>query len=671
MLQDVACRIKVLKDEINEHNYRYYVLDEPAIPDSEYDRLLRELESLEAAHPDLITVDSPTQRVGSEPSSAFATVIHEMPMLSLANAFNDGEVEAFDRRVRERLEIKEVCYVAEPKLDGLAISMIYENGRLVRAATRGDGTRGEDVTSNVRTIASVPLHLRGKDYPSILEVRGEVYINKEGFRRLNQRQENAGQKTFANPRNAAAGSLRQLDPKITATRPLSIYCYSVGKVEGYDLPDHHYDILQCMKIWGMPVSPDIQLVKGVQGCLNYYHHIEQKRPNLPYEIDGVVYKVNDRGQQEKLGFVSRAPRWAIAHKYAPDEEITTIQDIEVQVGRTGALTPVARLEPVFVGGVTITNATLHNQDEIERKDIRIGDTVIVRRAGEVIPEVVRVIPERRPDDARQFQMPKHCPVCGSDVIRPQGEAVARCTGGLFCAAQQIRAILHFASRRAMDIEGLGEKLVEQLVNDQLVNHVADLYHLTKDQLMTLERMGKKSAENLLQALEKSKSITLERFIYALGIREAGEATARSLARHFRTIEALERADHEALQQVPDIGPVVAANIVTFFRQAHNQEVIKKLLDAGVNWPVNSDDEPQSSTLEGKTFVITGTLASMSRQEARDKLQALGAKVTGSVSKKTDYVVVGADPGSKADKANELQIPVLDEKALFALLEIGR
>ncbi len=667
MSDEFDSKIQSLREQINEHNYRYYVLDNPGIPDAEYDRLMCELEQLENSHPDLITTDSPTQRVGAEPSSVFSEVIHEIPMLSLGNAFDESEVNDFDRRVRERIGSDVIEYVAEPKLDGLAISLMYENGKLIRAATRGDGTRGEDVTSNIRTINAIPLHLRGTDYPPVVEVRGEIYMDKKGFQKLNQRQEKAEEKVFANPRNAAAGSLRQLDPKITATRPLAIYCYSVGKVEGIDLPDKHYDILMLLKDWGLPVSKEVRIKKGADGCLVYYKLIEKKRQSLPYEIDGVVYKVNDLKQQEELGFVSRAPRWAIAHKFAPEEEITIIRDIDVQVGRTGALTPVARLEPVFVGGVTVTNATLHNQDEIDRKDIRIGDTVIVSRAGDVIPKVVSVLIDRRPDDVRKFVMPTECPVCGSDVFRQEGEAVARCSGGLFCPAQQVGAILHFSSRRAMDIEGLGDKLVEQLVADELVSNVADLYQLTKDQLISLERMAEKSADNTLQALEKSKSTTLDRFIYALGIREVGEATARSLAMHFGDLNSLEQATQEDLENVDDVGPIVAEHLSTFFQQNHNQEVIEKLIAANIHWPEIEIDNQQTQTLKGKVFVITGTLESLSRQEAKEKLQGQGAKVTGSVSEKTDYVVVGADPGSKADKGKDLSITILDEEAFLGLI----
>ena len=671
MSEDIAKKVDSLRREINEHNYRYYVLDDPNVPDAEYDRLMRNLQTIEKSHPDLITEDSPTQRVGSEPSGAFSEVTHEIPMLSLGNAFDEVEVANFDRRVRERLDVESIAndieYVAEPKLDGLAISLMYENGKLIRAATRGDGTRGEDVTSNIRTIKAIPLHLRGGDLPPVLEVRGEIYMDKKGFQQLNQRQEKAGEKVFANPRNAAAGSLRQLDPKITATRPLAIYCYSVGKVEGLELPEKHFDILMQLKDFGLPVSTEVKVVKGPEGCLAYYKEIEKKRQSLPYEIDGVVYKVNDLQQQDELGFVSRAPRWAIAHKFAPEEEITIIRDIDVQVGRTGALTPVARLEPVFVGGVTVTNATLHNQDEIDRKDIRIGDTVIISRAGDVIPKVVRVLTDRRPDDVRKFIMPTECPICGSDVVRSEGEAVTKCTGGLFCSAQQMGAVIHFASRRAMDIEGLGDKLVEQLVAEKLVSNVADLFKLTKDQLISLERMGEKSAENILQALEKSKSTTLDRFIYSLGIREVGESTARSLAMHFGDLNSLEKATQEDLESVDDVGPIVAEHINTFFQQDHNQEVIEQLIAANVHWPKIEVNDQQTQTLKGKVFVLTGTLTLFSRQEAKEKLQALGAKVTGSVSKKTDYVVVGADPGSKADKANDLSIPVLDEETFLEMI----
>ena len=661
-------RIQQLRDEINHHNYCYYVLDNPEIPDAEYDRLLRELKSLESEHPELVTPDSPTQRVGAEPVKEFDEVRHEIPMLSLDNAFSDEEVSDFDRRVRERLEIDTVEYAAEPKLDGLAISILYENGSLVRAATRGDGVTGEDVTHNVRTIDSVPLRLMGTDYPPVLEVRGEVYMPKQGFEALNRRAREKGEKEFVNPRNAAAGSLRQLDPRITAERPLAMYCYGVGRVEGLELPPTHMKILECLRHWGLRVSPEIKKVKGVKHLLDYYRDLGERRNDLPYEIDGVVYKVNQLEQREVLGFVSRAPRWAIAHKFPAQEEMTRLLDIEVQVGRTGAITPVARLEPVFVGGVTVSNATLHNQDEINRKDVRVGDTVIVRRAGDVIPEVVSVVLAKRPKNAKRFTMPTKCPVCGSEVIRPEGEAVARCSGGLFCAAQRKEAIKHFASRKAMDIDGLGDKLVEQLCDQGLIHDVSDLYSLSQEQLAGLERMGDKSAQNLVEALEKSKKTTLARFLYALGIREVGEATAQGLANYFTELGAIQHADEETLQQVPDVGPVVAAHIHAFFRQSHNLEVIENLIKAGVHWPAIKRPAASQQPLEGKTIVLTGTLFVMSRDEAKQRLQSLGAKVTGSVSKKTDLVVAGAEAGSKLTKAEQLGVEVMDEAGFTALLK---
>lgn len=664
---NVEQRIQQLRDEINYHNYRYYVEDSPEIPDAEYDRLLRELQALEAQHPELVTPDSPTQRVGAEPVKAFGEVKHPIPMLSLDNAFSDDEVAEFDRRIRERLGIEQVEYVAEPKLDGLAVSMLYEDGRLVRAATRGDGITGEDVTHNVRTIASVPLRLMGKDYPARLEVRGEVYMPKEGFEALNQRAREKGEKEFVNPRNAAAGSLRQLDPRISAERPLAVYCYGVGLVEGRELAPTHTGVLEQLQHWGLRVSPEIKPVTGMDQLLAYYDGLARRRADLPYEIDGVVYKVNRLDQRERLGFVSRAPRWAIAHKFPAQEEITRLLDIEVQVGRTGAITPVARLEPVFVGGVTVSNATLHNQDEINRKDVRVGDTVIVRRAGDVIPEVVSVVLSKRPKNAKRFTMPMQCPVCGSDVIHAEGEAVARCSGGLFCAAQRKEAIKHFASRKAMDIDGLGDKLVEQLCEQGLVRDVADLYSLTREQLAGLERMGEKSAQNLSEALEKSKETTLARFLFALGIREVGEATARNLAGYFTTLEAIRSASEEELQQVPDVGPVVAAHIRAFFQQPHNLEVIDKLLRAGVQWPVIERRGTAALPLQGKTVVLTGTLSEMTRDEAKQRLRALGAKVTGSVSKKTDLVIAGAEAGSKLNKAEQLGVEVADENGFIALL----
>lgn len=663
-------RAAALREQINYHNYRYYVLDNPEIPDAEYDRLLRELEALEAEYPDLVTPDSPTQRVGAAPLKAFSEVRHEVPMLSLSNAFSEEELQAFDRRARERLDLEQVTYAAEPKLDGLAISLLYEHGVLVRGATRGDGTTGEDVTQNVRTIDSVPLRLLGKGYPARLEVRGEVILSKRSFAGLNRRQEQHGEKTFANPRNAAAGSLRQLDSRVTASRPLEMYCYGVGLAEAGSLPDRHSEILEQFGDWGLRVSPEIKVVKGWEGCNDYYQSMLARRDQLPYEVDGVVYKVDRIAQQETLGYVSRAPRWALAHKFPAQEEMTTLLAIDVQVGRTGAVTPVARLEPVSVGGVTVTNATLHNQDEIERKDVRIGDTVIVRRAGDVIPEVVSVVTSRRPKHARKFKMPEKCPVCGSDVVRLEGEAVARCTGGLYCAAQRREAIRHFASRRAMDIDGLGEKLIEQMDEKGLIRDIADLYSLTLEQIAGLERMGEKSARNLLDALENSKSTSLPRFIYALGIRLVGEATAQALAAHFGDLDPLQKASTEELQQVADVGPVVAESVYRFFREKHNQEVIRKLRN-NVRWEPVETKPGRTRPLAGKTFVLTGALSSMTRDEAGDRLQALGAKVTGSVSGKTDYVVVGEEPGSKADKARGLGVEMLDEDAFLELLEKGR
>ncbi len=659
-------RVEALREQIRHHNYRYYVLDDPEIPDAEYDRLLRELQQLEARHPELVTADSPTQRVGAEPVRAFGEVKHEVPMLSLDNAFSDDELADFDRRIHDRLKTDQpVDYAAEPKLDGLAVSLLYEQGVLVRGATRGDGYTGENITSNVRTIQSIPLKLLGKGYPKRLEVRGEVILSHAGFRELNQQAEQQGHKPFANPRNAAAGSLRQLDPAITAQRPLEFYCYGTGLVEGGALPDRHIDTLERLRDWGVRVYAGIRRVKGLEGCLDYYHAMEEKRAGLPFDIDGVVFKVDRLDLQQQLGFVSRAPRWAIARKFPAEEELTVVEDIDVQVGRTGAITPVARLKPVFVGGVTVTNATLHNIDEVHRKDVRKGDTVIVRRAGDVIPEVVSVIKERRPKGTRPFKLPKKCPVCGSDIERIEGEAIARCTGGLYCEAQRKEGIKHFASRKAMDIDGLGDKLVEQLVDEKLVEDVADLYSLTQKELAGLERMGEKSAANLIAALEKSKQTTLDRFLYALGIREVGEATARSLAQHFGSLEAIMQADMEALEAVPDIGPIVAQHIVHFFEQRHNREVIDKLLKAGIKWPVVKKAAKQP--LAGRTYVITGTLASMSREQAKAKLLALGAKVAGSVSSRTTAVIAGEKAGSKLAKAESLGVPVLSEDEFLKLV----
>jgi len=666
--EKIKQRINELREQIDHHNYLYYVLDSPEIPDAEYDRLLRELQELENENPELITPDSPTQRVGAKPLSEFGEVKHEIPMLSLSNAFEDEEVLSFDRRAREKLKVDEIEYAVEPKLDGLAISLLYEDGRLTRGATRGDGTTGEDVTQNVRTIEAIPLKLRGKGYPVRLEVRGEVIMTKKGFDRLNEAQRKADAKIFANPRNAAAGSLRQLDSKVTASRPLSFYCYGVGLVEDAELPDRHSETLKQLREWGMRTNPETRVVKGIQDCLKYYAAMQDKRDSLDYEIDGLVYKVNRVDQQEALGFVSRAPRWAIAHKFPAQEEMTTLIGIDVQVGRTGALTPVARLEPVHVGGVTVSNATLHNQDEIERLDARVGDTVIIRRAGDVIPQVVSVVTSKRKGNPKKYHLPKKCPVCGSDTVRHEGEAVTYCTGGLFCAAQRKQAIKHFASRRAMDIEGLGDKLVDQLVDEEYIYDAADLYSLSEAQLVQLERMAEKSAQNLIQALDKSRTTTLPRFIYALGIHDVGEATARALAMHFGSLDAVMHADEETLMAVPDIGPVVADSIRRFFKQKHNREVINKLLKAGIEWPDIEVKSAEELPLQGKTFVLTGTLSSMSRDEAKAALMALGAKVTGSVSKKTDYVVVGEDPGSKADKAEQLGIEMLDETAFQKLIK---
>jgi DNA ligase (NAD+) len=664
---EIAQRADALRGKINYHNNRYYVLDDPEISDAEYDKLFRELQSLEHDYSALITSDSPTQRVGAAPLAEFGEVKHIIPMLSIKNAFTEEEVRNFDRQVREGLQVEEVTYTAEPKLDGLAVSLVYDDGVLVRASTRGDGYTGEDITQNVRTIHSVPLRLLGENYPQRLEVRGEVYMPKRSFHELVKKQEARGEKMAVNPRNAAAGSLRQLDPRITAGRGLAIYCYGIGQIAGGYVPDHHSAVLDCLEEWGLRVSKERKVVRGVEGCLNYYTKMGDRRSTLAYEIDGVVYKVDDLRQQQALGFRIREPRWAVAHKFPAEEAMTKVLDIQVQVGRTGALTPVARLDPVFVGGVTVSNATLHNEDEIHRKDVRIGDTVIIRRAGDVIPEIVSVVKERRPSDTHIFHLPKHCPICDSDVVRVEGETAARCSGGLYCAAQRKEAIRHFASRRAMDIEGLGEKLVDQLVEQGLVKNVADLYSLTLEQLSSLERMGDKSAENMLHALDKSKSTTLPRFLYALGIREVGEATAQTLANHFGELEAVTKADIDKLQNVPDIGPVVAQQIVAFFHEHHNREVIEKLRSAGIHWP-NIERRVAALPLSGKIFVLTGTLAAMTRDEAKLRLQAMGAKVTGSVSAKTDYVIAGEDPGSKIDKARSLNVTVLDENQFLQLLD---
>lgn len=661
-------RIAELREQINDHNYRYYVLDEPEIPDAEYDRLMKELESLEAKYPELITPDSPTQRVGAAPAKSFSTVRHELPMLSLENAFSDEELADFNRRISERLKTNEpIEYACEPKLDGIAISLLYEDGVFVRGATRGDGETGENISQNVRTIPSVPLRLRGTGYPRILEVRGEVYMPKSSFNALNEKARQAGQKTFVNPRNAAAGSLRQLDSRITANRRLEFCAYGVGWVQEGDLPDRHSDILRAVRHWGIKMSDRLEVVKNLSGCLDYYQRLEKQRAGLEYDIDGIVYKVNRIDLQEELGFVSRAPRWAIARKFPAQEEMTRLVNVEFQVGRTGAVTPVARLEPVFVGGVTVSNATLHNQDEINRLGVRIGDMVIVRRAGDVIPQVVSVVKSKRPQKTRAIQFPSRCPVCASPVETVPGEAVARCTGGLVCEAQRKEAIRHFASRRALDIDGLGDKLVEQLVDRKLVHSVADIYRLDAETLEKLERMGKKSADNLVKAIENSKSTTLARFLYALGIREVGETTARNLAGEFGSLKAIMDADQERLQEVKDIGPVVAHFVEEFFQQEDKRRVVRDLQSAGVHWPEFSPEEG-SRPLAGLTYVITGTLESMSRDEAKEKLQDLGAKVSGSVSSKTRAVIAGPGAGSKLNKARELGITIIDEAEFLAILD---
>ncbi|MBI3529628.1 MAG: NAD-dependent DNA ligase LigA [Betaproteobacteria bacterium] len=665
---ETAARAARLRHEIELANFNYYVKDSPSIPDVEYDRLFRELQSLEMQYPELSGSDSPTRRVGAAPLAAFKQVTHATPMLSLNNAFDETEVEAFDRRVREALQADgPIQYAVEPKFDGLAISLTYQDGLFVMGATRGDGYTGEDVTANLRTVRAIPLRLAGAKPPRLLEVRGEVLMLKRDFETLNQEQRDRGEKEFANPRNASAGALRQLDSRITASRRLTFFAYGVGSTR--DVPDDtHSHQLDYLELLHLPVTHERDIVEGVQGLLHYYRAIGERRPALPFEIDGVVYKVNDLRSQVRLGFVSRAPRFAVAHKFPAQEEITQVLDVTVQVGRTGALTPVARLAPVFVGGVTVTNATLHNEDEVRRKDVRIGDHVVVRRAGDVIPEVVSVVRERRPADAREFVMPDKCPVCGSRVERLEGEAVTRCTAGLFCPAQRKQALLHFAGRRAMDIEGLGEKLVDQLVDANLVKTPADLYRLDLQTLSNLERMAEKSATNVLEAIEKSKKTTLPRFIFALGIRNVGETTAKDLARHFGRLELLMRADEAELQQAPDVGPVVAQSIAHFFGEPHNHEIIAQMRAGGVHWPETEVNQTAKLPLSAKTFVLTGTLPNLTREEAKERIEAKGGKVAGSVSKKTDYVVAGADAGGKLEKARELGVAVLDERGLLELLE---
>jgi len=668
--RSVAARAAALREAIERANYDYYVLDAPTLPDAEYDRLFRELQALEREHPALATPDSPTTRIGAAPLTEFVQVAHATPMLSLGNAFDETEVEAFDRRVREGLDAPgDVDYAVEPKFDGLAISLTFEHGVFARGATRGDGQTGEDVTANLRTVRAIPLRLRDGPAPSLLEVRGEVFMLKSDFQALNREQRGAGGKEFANPRNAAAGSLRQLDSRVTASRRLTFCAYGLGQYSGGHVPrDRHSRQLDYLATLGIPVSAQRRVVSGLSGLLGYYREIERQRAGLRFEIDGVVYKVDELRAQERLGHVSRAPRFALAHKFAAEEEITQVLGIDVQVGRTGALTPVARLAPVFVGGVTVTNATLHNEDEVHRKDVRVGDSVIVRRAGDVIPEVVSVVKERRPAGTHPFHLPQACPVCGSRVERLEDEAIARCTAGLYCPAQRKQALLHFASRRALDIEGLGDKLVDQLVDQGMVKTPADLYRLEPAVLANLERMGEKSATNLLAAIDKSRNTTLERFIFALGIRNVGETTARDLARHFGGIDALMDSDEAALQTVPDVGPVVASSSARFFGEPRNREVVQELRKLGVKWVEGRAKAVAELPLAGKSFVLTGTLAGMTREEAAERIVARGGKVSGSVSKRTYYVVAGTDPGGKLDKARALGVEIIDEKALARLLQ---
>jgi len=686
----LAERVQTLRQQLQHHGHRYYVLDEPEIPDAEYDRLFTELQAIELAHPELSSPDSPTRRVGGAPLAQFASVRHAVPMLSIRTETDTlaTGAENFDARVRRELGLTPtdppVEYVAELKFDGLAMNLRYENGVLVRAATRGDGEVGEDVTQNIRTIRQIPLRLsagtKGNTSPAIppvLEVRGEVYMRRDEFEALNERQREKiargmkGEKTFVNPRNAAAGGVRQLDPAIAAQRRLSFFAYGLGEVtpatQGGPEFKTHYDLLMTLKAWGFPVAEQTKVVSGAAELVAFHQHMGETRDQLPYDIDGVVYKVNSLAMQRQMGFVTREPRWAVAHKYPAQEQLTTVLSIDVQVGRTGKLTPVAKLAPVFVGGVTVTNATLHNEDEARRKDVRIGDTVIVRRAGDVIPEVVSVVLEKRQGQAEQFTMPRQCPVCGSAAVREEGEADYRCTGGLFCGAQRKEAILHYAHRRAVEVDGLGDKLVELLVDANIIRTLPDLYRLGLTSLAGLDRMADKSANNLLEAIEKSKQTTLPRFIFGLGIRHVGEATAKALARYFGNLDAIMNASEEALLEVDDVGPVVAQSIRTFFDQAHNREVVEQLRACGVTWEEGAPAERAPQPLSGKTFVITGTLPTLGRDEAKDLLEAAGGKVAGSVSKKTDYVVAGAEAGSKLTKALELGVKVIDETELMELL----
>lgn len=664
----VQMQIVRLREKIEQYNYQYYVLDNPHVPDAEYDRCMQELQQLEKQFPEFITIDSPTQRVGGKPLPAFSQVQHEVPMLSLDNVFDEVQLRDFDRKIRDRINFHgDMEYACEPKLDGIAASILYRDGVLIRGATRGDGNTGEDITQNIRTIPTIPLRLRGSGWPRVLEVRGEIYMPKAGFDALNVAAAKKGEKGFMNPRNAAAGSLRQLDSAITASRPLEMCCYNIGWVEGGNLPDKHSSVLHQLNAWGLRINPEMRVVKNIEECVEYYRYLAQKRDALPYDIDGIVFKVNDYTLQQRLGFIAKSPRWAVAHKFPAQEELTKLLAVEFQVGRTGAITPVARLEPVFVGGVMVANATLHNADEIERLDLKIGDTVIIRRAGDVIPKVVSVVLDRRPDDALPIHFPLVCPVCSSPVERIETEAVARCSGGMICEAQTKQAIKHFASRKAMDIEGLGDKLVDQLVDEKVIANVADLYEMDEVTIAALDRMGAKSAANLMAAIEKSKQTTLPRFLFALGIREVGESTAQALALAYRNIGEIMQARESSLLEVEDIGPVVAKHIVYFFDNPRNRRIIERLLAAGIHWPDPDSRTAEDLPLSGKIIVLTGNLESMGRTEAKERLQALGAKVTGSVSAHTDLVIAGASAGSKLAKAESLGIQVIDEKAFLALL----
>ncbi len=668
-MSSIQQQIKQLTNEINQHNYRYYVDDAPTIPDVEYDRLLRQLQTLEAEHPELAEPDSPTQRVGGEALAKFEQVTHLKPMLSLDNVFSEDEFSSFYKRVSDKVAaVPQFC--CEPKLDGLAVSLVYRDGIFERAATRGDGHVGEDITENVRTIKSIPLKLRGEQFPPLLEVRGEVFMPKAVFDAVNEKARQKGEKLFVNPRNAAAGSLRQLDSKITASRSLAFYAYALGVVEptSWPMESTHYQQLMQLKAWGFPVSSEVKVCDDTTAILAYYQDILQRRSELAYEIDGVVLKVNDIEQQQTLGFVARAPRWATAYKFPAQEEITLLEEVDFQVGRTGAITPVARLKPVFVGGVTVSNATLHNADEIARLGVMIGDSVIIRRAGDVIPQIVAIVPEKRPDNAQTIRFPETCPVCGSDVERVEGEAVARCSGGLFCEAQRKEAIKHFASRKALNIDGMGDKVVEQMIDKELIESPADLFKLSASAITMLDRMGMKSATNLVAAIEDAKQTTFARFLYSLGIREVGEATAANLANHFKTFEQLSQADADAFMEVEDVGVIVAQHLVHFFAQPHNLAVVQGIIDAGVHWPAIEDIAEEALSLKGQTWVLTGTLTQLNRNDAKAKLQALGAKVAGSVSKNTDCLVAGESAGSKLTKAQELGIKVIDEAQLMALFE---